>query len=467
MIEPDGTQTYDLFVSYAHVDNEDGWVDQFVTKLRAALRMRNGGQPLRIYFDNSEVYANNLLDDMIHAARNSKLFLVVGSRAYVERPFTMRELTAFDEEAKDPRRIFVIETLPLVPGKEWPGPIREHTRQSFFCRDEINETAYPLSPEAEATRFQSEVRKLAEQIVYKLASMSSAEAPKTRAKPAPAVQGLEHRRVLIAQPTESLDEAADQLRNFLEKFDQNIEILPKSPYPQGGAEFKASFLLDLDRSDLVVQLLDRRPGRRPPDLPEGYTMFQWNAARTHGVEIMQWRHPDIELGEVADVDYRRMLQEQTVTACGFQEFMAAVGNRARDQVAKDRPKNGAVVYVHASRPDLDMARRIGKNCGKYKLFCHLPSLDAKTMNTEEVKKRLATSNAVLFLYCHADVGWARAEAEEVHKHRRSEQVIALCLGPPPDKPEMNVVFPDARIIESDDEEEFLRQIDSLLEELAA
>jgi hypothetical protein len=182
---------------------------------------------------------------------------------------------------------------------------------------------------------------------------------------------------------------------------------------------------------------------------------------------MQWRDPRIDLNEIASSEYRELLIEPSVTACGFNEFKEAVRRCAVAPVAKDRPKNGAVVYVHASPTDMEMALRIGENCGRYKLFCHLPQFEQKTINTRSVQERLSTSNAVLFLYCNADMGWAQREAEEVYKYSRRDgvQLIALCFGPP-EKPEM-FVFPDARIIKGASESEFFSKIDMLLKELAA
>jgi hypothetical protein len=464
---------YDLFVSYAHVDNEDGWVRQFVAKLNGALAIRNGGKPLNIFFDNRRIQANSVLEDMLSAARNSKLFLAIGSRAYVSNErFTIKELIAFDETVQDASRIFVILTLPLRESERWPEAIATHTPQSFFDSYEDSEAASTLTLEADGVRYLREVNRLAEQIVRKLGQLAApsvvtpfgAKSDQLSRKIAP---GFERKRVLIAQSTDGLEDEAADLRAYLSKFGDGLEILPYGPYPQGGAEFKAAYLLDLDRADLVVSLLDRRAGRCPPDLPEGYSMFQLNAAREHNVAMMQWRDPRIDLNEISNTEYREVLVGSTVTACGFNEFKEAVRKAALTPVAKDRPKNGAIVYVHASPNDMEMALRIGENCGKYKLFCHLPQFEQKTINTRAVRERLSTSNAVLFLYCNADIGWAQREAEAVYKYSRrdGDQVIALCFGPP-EKSDM-FVFPDARIIKGSSESELFSKIDVLLKELTA
>ncbi len=467
------SKKYDLFISYAHVDNEDSWVSQFVAKLNGALAIRNGGKPFSIFFDSRRIQANSVLEDMLSAARNSKLFLAVGSRAYVNNDhFTVKELVAFNDAAQDPSRIFVISTLPLRDSDRWPDAISTHTPQIFFDRCEEDGIPSTLTLQADGARYLREVNRLAEEIVRKLAQLAapSTVTPFVSALgrlPEKLAPGFERKRVLIAQPTDGLEDEVADLRAYLSKFGDGLEVLPSSPYPQGGAEFRAAYLLDLDRADLVVHLLDRRPGRCPPDLSEGYCMFQLNAAREHGVSIMQWRDPRIDVNDIPNLEYREVLSGPGVTVCGFNEFKEAVRKASLKPVAIDRPKNGAIVYVHASPNDMDMALRIGQNCGKYKLFCHLPQFEKKTINTRAVQERLTTSNAVLFLYCNADTGWAQREAEAVYKYSRRDgsQVIALCFGPP-EKSDM-FVFPDARIIKGESESELFSKIDLLLKELAS
>ena len=469
---------YDLFVSYAHVDNQDGWVETFVAKLEGALAIRNGGVGLNVYRDKKKIKANSVLNDMLDAARQSHMFLVVGSRAYVSSErFTLRELAAFHGAAQDESRICVIETLPLREGEAWPEPIANHTPQAFFICDEIDDTASRLTFELHGSRYQREIDRLADVIISKLGQMSAASAPSASHPPVADSASqrcsqfgpdFECKRVLIAQPTDALEDEVADLRSYLAKF--GIETLPRTPYPQGGIEFKAAFYLDLDRADLVVNLLDRRTGRCPPDLAEGYTMFQLNAARKHGVEIMQWRDPRIDPAEIADDEFREVLNGPEVIACGFNEFRETVRKAAIKPVAKNRPTNGVTVYVHASPRDRDVARRVSESCGRYKLYCDLPEFDQRIIKPEEVKELIVENNAVLLLSCNADTSWVRREAKTVFKYAERQdgqivQLVALCFAPP-EKSEM-VVFPDARIIKGMSESELIEQIDMLLRELAA
>lgn len=477
---------YDVFVSYAHVDNEDGWVKTLVSKLRATLLMRNAGKPLNVFFDSRQINANSVLDDMLEAARQSRVFLAVGSRAYVSSErFTLKELAAFHEVAHDdPKRTFVLQTLPLREGQVWPDPIAGHTPQEFFAHDEGDDTACTMTLESHGLRYMREINRLAEAILSKLGQLQAAPATAPSSAPAQAHAsttvpisaaetpgcagfgpGLECKRVLVAQTTDALEDEVADLRQYLAKF--GVELLPSTPFPQGGAEFRAAYCLDLDRADLVVNLLDRRPGRCPPDLAEGYTMFQLNAARSNKVPIMQWRDPRIDLAEVANSEYREVLNGPDVMACGFEEFKDTVRKTAIKPVAKDRPTNGAIVYVHASPQDKDIARQIGEKCGRYKLLCHLPQFDQRTINTDAIKQRLSNSNAVLYLNCNADQIWAQSEMDTVYKYvqREGGQIVALCFAPP-EKSEM-FVFPDARIIKGTSESQLMEQIDTLLRELAA
>lgn len=464
---------YDLFVSYAHVDNANGWVTDFVKRLKEALAIRSGGTPLDVYFDTRSLQANTLIGDIVEAARRSRLFLAVGSRAYAERDFTKAELTAFDEVTGDPSRIFVIETLPLLAGKTWPAEIKDHARQCFFTTDEADGTQSVLSFDDDKQRYTRQIDKLAENIVQALARTATQSAMVSRERTVlsegaanASARSKDAMRVLIAQANEALEDEVEELRAYLEKANPSVTLLPERGYPQDGSAFKASFLADLDRADLVVQLLGKRRGRTPPDLPEGYTVFQCQAARENSVPMMQWHHPHIAFDEITDDEYAQILTGPDVTTGSLRSFMADVSKRASQKVQADRKPNGSVVYIHASESDMEIARQIGQACAKYKLFCHLPQADGNTISSQLFQERLASSHAVLLLYCNAEVRWARQEAEEVYKYwRRDGQVVALCLGPPPDKPDMNVVFPGARVIDDTEETEFLQKVETLLKEL--
>ena len=99
---------HDLFVSYAHFDNEDDaqgvrWVSQFQVDLKNALRQRMGERP-EIFFDTRNFEAGDHVDFSVDNARHSAIFLAMLSPSYVAREFTIRELQAFCDRAAERAR---------------------------------------------------------------------------------------------------------------------------------------------------------------------------------------------------------------------------------------------------------------------------------------------------------------------------------------------------------------------------
>jgi FtsH-binding integral membrane protein len=132
----------DLFISYAHVDNEPDahnirWVSEFVRGFGLDVRQRLGGpKDFTPFFDQSDLHAHHHLQILLENARQSAIFLAVLSPSYVAHDWTMKELKAFAEIAGDTRRIIVVEKLPLEGDEPYPDEIAQHKRTSFWRRDE-------------------------------------------------------------------------------------------------------------------------------------------------------------------------------------------------------------------------------------------------------------------------------------------------------------------------------------------
>src|ERR1700686_784838 len=90
---------HDVFVSYAHFDNEEDsqdirWVSRFQADLKNALRQRLGEDP-QFFFDTRDFHAHEHVDFLLDTVRQSAVFVAVFSPSYAAREFTTRELEAF------------------------------------------------------------------------------------------------------------------------------------------------------------------------------------------------------------------------------------------------------------------------------------------------------------------------------------------------------------------------------------
>src|SRR3954468_15776085 len=96
---------YDVFISYAHYDNEADtqdirWVSRFQADLKKALCQRLGVEP-EIFFDTRALQAHHALDELVPIVQGSAIFLPILSPSYVKREWTLRELEAFENTASE------------------------------------------------------------------------------------------------------------------------------------------------------------------------------------------------------------------------------------------------------------------------------------------------------------------------------------------------------------------------------
>lgn len=459
---------YDLFISYAHFDNAPGidgvqWVSELHNHLRAALRQRIGlgADDLRIFFDPM-LRANQQLPELLEAARRSAIFLAVGSRAWASRDFTLQELDAFCSANTDPAQLFLVECLPLHSGQSYPRSLDQHLRIALHSSSEGG-TAMSWSPIEDRRRFREGVHRLAEQIGDQLIQMRSGKQPlvaggpaapgggAARARPAAAPRDPRAGGVLIAQPTDDLFDETEQLDNFLRQY--GIPTSQAGRFPQGGRDFTDAFEQSLVSCSLFVQLLGPFSGRHPGDLPIGYTQFQAQAAQAAGVQIMQWRRPDIVPAAHTDASYAAMLEGGAVTASTLEEFKEAVKERALRSQAPEPPrkKPSSLVFIDADSSDFEVARAIQKEFAAHKFSVALPSRgDTSEETRTELEEFLVDSDVILFLYGSSKPTWIKGQLRQYTKlrHRREAdpRMIAIYTGPPKDKEEIDFTIPDARVL---------------------
>jgi hypothetical protein len=458
---------YDIFVSYAHADDvasagHDGWVSQFVNRLQTALRQRLGGDALKIFFDTEAAGANYQLAKLLTAVSKSALFLAVGSPSYVARDWPRQELESFVRNVPDLSRLFLVEYLPLNEGERYPSPLDSNVRLRLWKETGQRHIAIPLSPKTDEEIFLPSIHGLALDIRDRLMALrlltaspakaySAAAGAPIVAKPTQVAPRLSGKTVLIAQTTDDVEDEAEQLRRFLKQFEEEVTVLPVTGYPQGGEVFKSTFQADLAQSGLFIQILGRRPGRTPPDLPEGYTRFQYEAAKLARTETMQWRHPDLDTSRVNDSAYQNMLLAETVVASGFEAFKRQILAWLRKPPPKSPMTRSSTVFINADDGDMNIAKEVERECLKSALPTILPITGPSSeASRKDLAANLTECDVLVFIYGDTTQDWIRSQLRffsKVRAKRESEpRLLAICSGPPP-KPGIGISFPNAHIIE--------------------
>lgn len=443
--------TNDIFVSYSLTNDDvtlDGadWVRTFEDQLRRSIRNRllKNGKDLKTYYAGRDLRHDQDIDVCLSELKTSALFLIIGSPRYLCDEWPQKELETF--RAIDPKldRVFVAEFLPLPDGMSYPGKLDGRFRAPFWRRTERG-AAINFSEINEA--FQNRLADLARDIAERLEAMNGAGPPRAPAR----IQNSDHRPVLLAQVTEDLEDLSYGMRTYLEQFD--VPVLPLNPFPQGGAEFAEAFATCLDASEIVVQLLGPFPGRRPPDLPEGYAAHQAAAALAlPGKDLLQWRAVDLNPEAVADPAHRQLLSGPHVDAMLFERFKEMVHQRAtapRRPAAEQSPET-SFIFINAAEVDEDRAKKVLAECRRMRRAAVMPAFGSDTKR-EWVENYRQTGKVVL-LHSKSDPGWLNVQlrlfTNTLAKRKSRPATGVIYLAPPRTEDDLTATHPDFEIIEA-------------------
>jgi hypothetical protein len=309
--------------------------------------------------------------------------------------------------------------------------------------------ALPYPPTAE--EFDPLVHTVAYDLAQKIEELRVLPAARDRSKIVPPA-GM-RKTILLAQPTDDVDDETEQVRRYLMQYSAEVAVLPERPYPQGGEAFAEAFAADLARADLFVQLLGNRIGRIPPDLPGGYTRHQLDSALKAGIPVLQWRQPQLDSASVSQADYRRILMAETVTASGLESFKADLLERARRRNTPSSPSrpDTTTVFIDADENDLPVARQIEDECVRRRLTTILPMTGASSeANRKDLADNLTDCDALFFVYGDTSQDWMRSQLRFFSKVKAQRQqdprILAICSGPP-DKPPIGITVPNAKLVE--------------------
>ena len=452
---------YDVFVSYARVDDEEdmpgglNWVSTFEKYLTRALRKRLAtGDQLSVFFDRRTVSSNDVLSELEAAARDSAVFLAVCSPNYAEREWTRKELAAFTGASDDSKRLFAVEILPLDGGQAYPEGLQERVREPFMVpTSDVGTTLMPLPPEH--PEFGKKIHDVAEQIRQQLLVMQVVTDVQEATGMAPATPSS-GKTVVLGQVTDDLEPARDQMRRHLEQFGH--AVLPNGYMRQDGAGFMADLAEALNGADLYVQLLGPIRGRTPPDLPEGYIGTQISMARDAGVPAMLWRSAELQMDTVSDPDHRGLLTGENVTTSSFEAFKAQVEDMLTAPPQPAAPAAGdsslPTIFIHADAGDLDYARTVQTAFRSKGFLAEITLTDDRSADYKGyLYEQLIECDGLVLLYGNTNEIWPRKNLKHFNKLRAKRSVapklVAVYVGPPKEKDkDLGIGMPGLRIVGS-------------------
>ncbi len=337
-----------VFISYAHADDVPmdeeaiGWVSCFVDKLKRSVGMQPCGGNIECWMDHRLEPQRQVDDELRRKIRGSKVIVAFISPRYFESDWCPKEMKTFVDlvGGKVDGRVFLVEIRP-TNRKDWHPGVSGLTEVRFWTTSLTQPEAIPLGwplPNIKGDRkYWRDIDALAAILARQIKGLEPetaqppietqllgplvddpvvADAPlpvATLFSPSPAPATTAPRTVWIADPTDDVDDEWQALRQWLLDLGHNVLPAQSGTYRfHEESQLRKALDGDLQRADLLLQLLGLGPGRKPAWSEQRIVPFQTETARraaaTRHKNFLIWRAPHVVPEEVGDAAYRALVE---------------------------------------------------------------------------------------------------------------------------------------------------------------
>jgi TIR domain len=347
--------TYDLFISYAHLDNEklpgqqEGWIELFYKSLQLKLAQRIGKMDaVKIWWDSRKLDGSILFDHSIEEGINqSAIMISLVSPGYLGSDYCKKELNQFYTKAKaepvglkvgDYSRLVKV-MLNNIPYTQWPDVLSGSTGFPFYKARDKEDFGDPL--DSTNPLFMDQIKALRDSIVRIFEQFTNAgTVPATSASSDIPTQVAEERgerkfHIYFGEVADSLRTARKRTINELEK--NGYTILTGVPPPDEATAHEEKVKAVLQKADLAVHLLDQFPGREiSGDSNNWYPKKQAELSLASATPKLLWVPSDTDLSAIEEDGYRSFMEglEQTNTASVQLEYLRGAKSEITRQVSE-------------------------------------------------------------------------------------------------------------------------------------
>ncbi len=365
---------HDIFVSYAHVDNEpypgveEGWVSTLVNGVKIVLAQKLGrSEGYSLWKDYLLSSHTPLTPEIIQTVKSSATMTLVLSPGYLASPWCLKELEAFREAVGQRQRansrVFIVER-DRIDESERPAEFQDVRGYRFWLPEKeakhprILGDPIPNPHDPAHLPYYDQLRDLSCDLAEELKRLKSLPEP---AVSEPQVQEPDTRpAVFLAEVTDDLLQQRDEVRRYLDQ--AGIRTLPQGfLYLSQPDDFEQAVDRDLKDCKLFVQLLSDIGGRKPPGRPT-YSRIQYERALKAGIPILQWRSPALNLDVVTDADQFALLTGDQVFVGNLEAFQHELVMRALAEpngaVTEGAMTEGAMtdIFLSYAREDRERVR---------------------------------------------------------------------------------------------------------------
>ena len=455
---------YDIFISYAHIDNQPldaglkGWVETLHERLRVRLAQLLG-EEARIWRDlklqGNDVFADTLIQ---HIAKAAVLVSIISPR-YVKSEWCLRELNEFCRLAErnfgirigDKLRIFkVVKTH--ISHEQYPDVLRGSLGYEFYEYDQARNRAKEFSSEIAPVRDMRYWEKL-DDLAYDIKQLI--ETLRHSAETVSVPISTSAATIYLAETTSDLTEQRDKIKRELQQHGHTV--LPDKGLPLVGQAFKQEVTDCLSRSQLSVHLIGEHYGIIPEGESRSVIELQNELAAIEGGRLQRviWMPPGLQ----PQSEPQQKFVDQLRLGFGSQRGTDLLETKLEDlktviqekltrpdklQTASVTSDNGdaSSVYLICDKQDMDSVKPIEDYLFDKGLDVTLPAIEGnETQIIQDHKDNLMMCDAVMIYYGQAGELWLRMKQRELMKiagYGRTAPFTAKAIyitGPPTDSKE--------------------------------
>lgn len=437
----------DVFVSYAHADNEGphgeragGWVEALAEELQLNINRRLvlPKDTVKVFTDYELPTNKPITPELLTRVRGAAVLLVVMSPYYLASDWCRRERGAFLQVARDriaQGRVFIVKYLD-VDRRQWPVEFGDLEGDEFGMFDpEIREKRPAGRFDHREPQFTQRIYALSGKIAATLQRLTREAAAETR--PRAAEQGAP--RVFVARATDDLESREVELRNHLAS--SGLQVSARRHYGQGSrSAFEAAVRDELAGCSVFAQVLSEARGPEVDfDDQHRLPVLLAEIARQSGLPIVQWRDRHVDPSRIDSDDAHRALVDGAM-ACGFDEFARQVVQAA---TAPRKPPpaanpSGMVIFVDHLPMDSALAEDLRKILGEEgfdEVYLPVSKGDPEAVS-KQLKALLEMADGVIEVFGSADAASVVSRFITNKKHLRLSQhqlaAQVVVEGPPGD-----------------------------------
>jgi hypothetical protein len=439
---------HNLFISYAHIDNEPltpgekGWVSRFHTTLKAMLSMRMG-RDAKVWRDEKLQGNDVFSDEIVDRFKQSAALVSIVTSRYLNSEWCTREAREFCQNAVqtgglalgNKSRVFKVIKSPVDSQEALPAPMKELLGYEFYSEEDGAPLEFdPAYGQKYAERYNKSVMILAFQIAQLLKLVDSGATTRVE------LQAPRKPTIYLAECGFDRKQARELLNAELKRL--GYPVLPDRQLPGDQAQYVAAVEGDLARCALAIHLVGERRGA-VPDGPTaksvGVLQNELAAARckSGGLKRLIWLpqgtrsedpdqqafidalHHDAEVQFGADLitgDVELLRGAIHATLKKIEQPEPPQPERGDTEVQAGAGNGGKLMYFMLDEKDRKASVPLRKLCKQLGFDVALPAFDGDASQIRKNNQQLLEScDTVLLFYGAGDEAWKRAIDSELKK----------------------------------------------------